>query len=464
MNMDYLAALNDLAHRFTAQALPASSPLDTILRLTPPAALTGPNGLALNETVQQVADVEVPIKVDLALLGKWVRGTNADFPADPSTEDAIGGMPVVEQVLVGTGLSTTLPPSTQMFSDTNYSDTPGVPELLGRIKGAVSQTVQRLSEVIERHPVTVSVRVRVLDESTPGVSTPATATHRLGTTGAFTPLPDPLELPAAPKAPDVTLRFPVAFTELTTGTPDMRTVKVLLSVKLTMTPAAGGSATNSDWVDLPPLTLIVPTIPIPTILVLCEHRDFGGRKLVLVPSNSTIGMANGPTIGSALSIANAALAAMSPTTGLAGFLAATPGSPAHPAASAVMSLASSPGQTIVAAHSRVDDLSYPEYVFDPGGLFGIGRFTGDNMVSSVIAIGRTGTVFDMFQDPNLNELITRFQITIDGACVCAIRKLDTTTPGSDVVFGGSVTSASPNHWNEDRITSVGFAGPTARFT
>jgi hypothetical protein len=462
--VDYLAAINNLASRFTAEAIPAANPLETTLRLTPPAELSGPGGLGLNETVQRITNVEVPINVDLAFLGKWVRGTNADFPGDPKDEDAIGGMPVVEQILTTGGLSTTLPGVGQMYSETGSGTTPGVPEVLGRVKGAVSHTVEQLSEVLERRPVTVAVRLRVLDESTSGASVPATATFRAGPTGGFQAVPDPLDLPAAGAPADVTLRFPAAFTELTTAVPDFRTIRVRISVKLTLTPPTGPAVTNPNFVDLPPLTLIVPTIPVPTILVLCEHRDFGGRRLVLVPSNSAIGTVNGPTIGTALALTNSALAAMSPGVGLVSFLAAAPGSPAFAAASALMSLASSSGQTIIAAHSSVNDLSAAEFVFDPGGLFGIGRFTGDNMVSSVIAIGRTGTVFDMFQDTNLVERITRFQITIDGSLVCAIRKLDTTTPGSDIVAGGIVTSSSPVWSNEDRITSVSLMGPAARFT
>jgi hypothetical protein len=103
------------------------------------------------------------------------------------------------------------------------------------------------------------------------------------------------------------------------------------------------------------------------------------------------------------------------------------------------------------------------FVFDPGGFLGIGRFTGDNMVSSVVCIGRIGATFDMFQDPNLSERITRLQIVLDGSLGCAIRKLDTTSPAADAVYGAAVTSSSPVWSNEDRVSSLQFKDAASRF-
>jgi hypothetical protein len=287
----------------------------------------------------------------------------------------------------------------------------------------------------------------------------------------FAPLPQELlvpqnGIPAQGTPLSLYLQLPVTFTELTSATPDVMTFSIRCSIKLTVTLPAPANPVTTDFIDLPAIPLVVPTIPVPTILVLCEHRAFGGRKLALVPSNSPIGAAasaGGIGIGQALSLTSSALSSLLPTNTLIGFLAASTGTSADVAANVLKALAPSPGQTIVAAQSRVDDLSAGGFVFDPGGWLGVGRFTGDNMASSIICIGRMGTVFDMFQDPNLVERITRLQITTDGFLGCAITKLDRTDPSPDVVYGAGVTSFSPVWPHEDRITSVGFAGPSARF-
>ena len=86
-----------------------------------------------------------------------------------------------------------------------------------------------------------------------------------------------------------------------------------------------------------------------------------------------------------------------------------------------------------------------------------------------ICIGRLGTIFDMFQDPNLSERITRLQVRLDRSLGCAITKLNLADPTPDIDYpagvapGTIVTSFSPVWAHEDRITSVGLAGPAARF-
>lgn len=194
------------------------------------------------------------------------------------------------------------------------------------------------------------------------------------------------------------------------------TFKVQLSLQLTVDvpapPPAPATPVSTGWIDLPPFPLIVPTIPVPTILVLCEERVFAGRKLVLVPSNSLIGTAAGPAVGTALDLTRAALDLLLPGHALSAFLG-TVAPPAGLAAAAVKSEAPSPRQVIVAAHSRVDNLGGAEFVFEPGGWFDIGRVTGNDFARSLIRIGRPGTVFDFFHDFNQIESITRLQVTLD---------------------------------------------------
>lgn len=472
--MDYLAALNTLVQRFSVVPLPGGSGLEPTLRIDPPADALDPNptGLALSETVQRVTQVEVPINIDLAFLGKWVRSTKPEIPADPATEDPIGGMPVADPLVALGSIITNLPPASLMNSDLGMAAVAGVPEVLGRIKGAITQTVERLTEVLERRPIRIALRWRILDESTPGSSTPVSGVqYRTDPQATWQNLPALLEFPppsnpAAPVPRSLSLRFPLVYSELTSGTPDVRRFSVRSSVRLTVQPPGGAAAVATGWLDLPPVPLLVPAIPVPTILVLCEHPDFAGRKLVLVPSNSLIGAAiqsGSIGIGPALSLVASALQSLAPANSLTGFLAASLGGSANVAATVLKGLAPSSGQTIVAAQSRVDDLSASAFVFDPGGFLGVGRFTGEDMASSIICIGRPGTVFDLFQDRNLSERITRLQITLDGSLGCAIRTLVQRDPTPDIVYGSGVTSFSPVWPHEDRISSLSFTGPPARF-
>ncbi len=587
--MDYLVTLNELIKKFGITA--SGSGLERTLTIQPPAELSGPNGMALSETVRRIAQIDVPIKVDLAFLGKWVRSLTPNLPPDPGLEDPIGGMPVVEQlVLSAANLSNTLPPASLMNSDPGSGTVPGVPEVLGRIKGTISQVVERLTDIVERRPITLSLRWRVLDESTPGSTSAASVEYRLNNDAAWAAMPDPLGLPTGgvPAGMSLSLRFPLRFTELTTSVPDVMTMSVRVSLKLSLTPpgadelqrvsmsgtVTGGTFTltfthpiagagttgmipfnatadvvqsalealagiepgdvlcaggplpsapitirfqgalggrdvaqitvapaltgtgatvtvattipgggaapiETGWIELPPVPLIVPTVPVPTIVVLCEHREFSGRKLVLVPSNSVIGSAIG--IGDALNLTRSALQSLSSANALIGFLGGTAGGRADTASAVLTALSPSAGQTIIAAHSQVDDLSINEYEFDPGfiNFFGIriGRVSADNITSSIICIGRSGTVFNFFHEPALSEAITRLQVTLDGSLGCALWQLDQVNPnivygssfgnpalGNPVSYGGTLTSFRPNGKHEDAITSLNFMGPTVRFS
>jgi hypothetical protein len=228
--MDYLTTLNQLATKF--KIVPGGSGLVRTLKIDPPAEALVSGGLALSETVQQPMQVEVPLKIDLAFLGKWVRSGISDLPPDPATENPIGGMPVVDQLVGPTGLTTNLPPPTQMTSDPGQGAVPGVPEVLGRIKGTITQTVEKLTDVVQHPPIQLAVRWHVLDVSTPGVSSPASmvqyrtdpaANWQPTTPAAF---PDPLELPlggvpgmGTPMS--LLLKFPALLSELTSGIPPM---------------------------------------------------------------------------------------------------------------------------------------------------------------------------------------------------------------------------------------------------
>jgi hypothetical protein len=465
--MDYVATLSGLAAGLAPSLVPGGSPLEPTVRLQPPTDLVGPDGsLALGEVVQTVADVPVPLPIDLAFVGKFVRSPSTDVPPDPTAEDPIGGMPIVPQLVLATALNATLPPKELMVSDPGKELVPGVPEVVGRLKGTVTQTVRELTDVVKRYPVTAAVRWQVMDESTPGAAVPASNVRYIDN-GVPKDMPNQLEIQGASgsTAPlGLSLKLPPLFTELTSGTPDVVTLSIHASVQLQVA-LPTGPALKTSWIPLPPIPLVVPTIPIPTLVILCENAHFQGRKVVLVPDNSLVGTAAADIpIATALDLTSSALGAMLPNSPLVAFLAGSAAGAEGLAATQVLKGAKPKYKdTIVAAHSRVDNLSTDEFLIDPGGLFGIGRLTGNDMASSIICLGRPQTVFDFFIEFNLNEYVTRLQIKLDDTCVCAIKSLAKNNPTPDVVYGGKLTSWSPDHPHEDRISSLSFAGPSVRF-
>jgi len=502
------AALTAISSKFTISTV-ATAPLRPVLTLQAPAETRNPRASAdelpfsIPDIDRTVTNVDVPrMKVDFSFLGKWVRAQAVPLPASPSQEQLIGGMPIVEQVALqqGTlttplagvpatiptptgsltsGLSQTLPPPALMESTTTANQgRAGVPALLGQVACTISEVVERVSEVPRSHPVRLAVEWTVTDDLGSGV-----AVGYVNTTGGTTPLPaTPLIFPAdGTPASDrgflaLTLVFPPVFSELTSGVPEVLRFTVRARIRLSITPPPPGAPIDTDWVDLPPVPLIVPTIPIPTILVFCENRDFTGRKLVLVPNNSLLGGTGTGAIdiGTALlQITAPALRTLLPAHPLLAFLAgaAISGPGAAAAAFTLISLAPAPNDTIIAARSSVVHLG--SFVFDPGGFLSIGRFTGAGMARSLIVIGRPGAVIDMYREQGFSQGSgTRLQVTLDGSLGCAISDLGPNDPTPRIVYPSPfpipplpalVTSFSPRWTHNQSIISVALTPASARF-
>lgn len=510
MAVDYLAELAKAAGAFSLSRAAGSTPLEHVFTLIPPAELLRPGAQGEPPSLQlTVSDMKVQpvvtgtrqLDIDLPIIGKWVRVPTPDMPADPLLEDPIGGMPSAERLQQLTGtvtgpLSTTLttdmPPASLMTSDPGQGQVPGVPAILGRIKGTVNQTISEMKEVLttlEATAVTASVRIRVVDDQQPSSSaTTSLVQVRLPGSSTFTALPTAGVALADGRPFSLTLRLPPLYTELRASAPEVVRLTVFLSIDVSVTPP-GAQAVSTSF-DFPPVPLVLPTIPVPTIAVLCEDTLFFGRKLVVVPSESLIGQAlsaGGRPVGDALALTRQALtdlaAGLTSATAFAGFLASAGAgaagmtstaiaatNPAATAAAVLMSIAQSPGQTILVASSQLSTLDAPNLVFNPGGWFGIGRFTANHMASSVIVIGRPGTTISFGQQGGLfKEQLTPFTITTGPTLGCVISSLvppDATinVPPSNpasrmtIVFGGTVTSFSPKQ-NQDQISSVAITKP-----
>ncbi len=504
------AVLTALASKFTIVPTTGTSPLKPILNIEAPAEARNPGAppaqpLSITDVNKTVEMVDVPrMKIDFSFLGKWVRASQIDLPASPAQESLIGGMPIVEQLVLETGtlsspltgtppvpalsgslnptLTNTLPPAALMMTKPGSGTVPGVPEVIGQLACTVTDVIERVTEVVQTYPLRLLVEWTVVDDLGSAVAVSYFATP--GATTA-TPLPTPLTLPANgipvadPQLLSLALTFPAVFSELTSSLPEVLRFTVRARIKLSVTlpaPPPAGTPVDTDWVDLPPVPLVIPTIPVPTILVFCERLDFTGRKLVVVPDNSLIGTLGqgGISVGSALqTITMPALISLMPMHPMFTFLAsAAPGGmTAAGAAFTLTSLSPAPNDTIIVARSSIEDLS--QFVFDPGGFLNIGRFTAATMARSLIAIGRPGAIFDMYRDWNLSVASgTQLEITLDMSLGCAIRDLTPNDPSatpSTIVYPlplptpSLVTSFSPR-WSHDRsIRSLALRPATTRF-
>jgi hypothetical protein len=144
-------------------------------------------------------------------------------------------------------------------------------------------------------------------------------------------------------------QVPGIFSELVAATPEVRRFSVQVGVNLSLEFPAG-VVHSTGWINLPAIPVVTPTIPIPTILVLCEHANFAGRKLILVPGNSLLGAVAGSgaiNIGAAIRLMTSAVDGLAvlgaPARAILGFFAADRSTPIGIAASVLETAAPAAG-------------------------------------------------------------------------------------------------------------------------
>ncbi len=275
---DPIEVLTSFAHQFaiaTPPTPPATAPSFAIT-LLPPADSIPDLGLLLSVTSPPRVELR-PAAVDLQWIMKEVRFASADL----ESVGVVGGMPVSDFIPPPGSLGV---PS---LTGATHGPTapPGVPGLLGRIGGTVEVPVTVTDTLApEEAGVVATVRWRVRDER--GEIVPNLA-WRLssGATGTTGEILQPLgPLPLTPPADLLTVRFPVQFVELVGGVPGLPTRRIEAAIRLEVT----GLGVATGWVDLPPITLTLPVIPVPAVAIFAEHVDFGGRLFILVPSRSPL--------------------------------------------------------------------------------------------------------------------------------------------------------------------------------
>lgn len=452
--MEYQTLLNDLASRFRLAELPASGSLvEPTIGLMAPGEILGQDGtLTLADPTRTVSTIERTVTLDLRFVAKQVRLPSRDLGDAIDSEIPIGGMPIVGAPIVDAtqGVLWQLPDTAVMDSEAGKEAVPGVPALLGRLAGTVAVPVEQVTEAVTPRPVLAGVRWRVLDDGTNRHAGDVKYVEvQDGQRGEYVPLPDPVEVAPAGSPSALGLQFPIQFTELRSATPKVRHVSVHASIQLVLD-LGDGKVVRTSWIELPALPLVIPTVPVPVVLALFEHKDFSGRAFVNVPSGSLVGansaVPGAISVGAALELTASVLRSVAPDHHWLTFFTSVAGQQ-------LLKMVPAAAQTIFAAESRIDNLGTDEYAFNVGTL-GVGRLTVEDIVSSVICIGPQGTVVDLHDTRDNPPDVTPLQTTIGGDLGIVIKNLNTMDPAAEVAFGGEITRIRPDTNFNDKISSL----------
>jgi hypothetical protein len=429
-----------------------ASLLEPTIRLVPPGDVLGPEGtLSFSELTKTRSIVDRTVKLDLSFVAKQVRLPTAVLPSDVASESPIGGMPIVDSPIVSAtnGINWALPDTSVMDSESGSETVPGIPGLLGRLAGTVDVPVEEVTEALTPRTVTVEVRWQVYDNDTKGHA--SDVEYRIvqaAEPGDYQPLPDPVHVAPTSTPGLLGLRFPVRFSELRSATPEVRSLAVQASIQLAV--SIGNNAVQTSWIDLPALPLAIPTVPIPIVLVLFEHKDFSGRAFVDVPSGSLVGAAShvpgAISLAAAFQLTSSVLGSVLPNHPLVLFLQSGAGQQ-------LAKLVPTAAQVIFAAQSRIDNLATDDYAFNVGTV-GVGRVTVEDIMSSVICIGPQNTVVDLHATRDNPPDVTPLQVELRDRLGIAIKNLNTLDPKAEVTFGGEITKVRPNTNFNDKISSL----------
>ena len=255
-------ALATLATLFDVHVLPGGSPVEFTAQLIPPPSAIGRDGSLMIDDVETITQL-VASAIDLSWLTKSVRFKDLDI----THADVIGGMPVKD--LLGLNLADVtvgdLPPKA-----------PGVPGLLGAIKGSVQIPMDVIQSI--PLPVQLSARWAIKDEQGAVVANDElswTINGQLGTGGNIL-----VNAGAALKLLTLTLRL--LFIEQVDLNPPIVKRWIQASIQLQAGPASSG------WIDLPAREFPAPAVAVPTVLMCFKNTGFTDpdSALVMVPANS----------------------------------------------------------------------------------------------------------------------------------------------------------------------------------
>ncbi len=403
-------SLTALAQAFSVQKRPGQTPAEFAVKLVSPNPPDQP--LTVVQTITKVIAEEITFS--------WITKDVRFQGFDITQKDPIGGMPAP--------LSLT-----------------GTPGALGSLTGKVP--IPR--EITESLDVTVTARWRARDQSgnsIAGLKWKVGQTEQVG--GDFSP-------DSAEALKELTLVFPVRFVEATLSVP-VPVVRGSIQASIRLT--AGGFSTG--WIDLPPVAVILPVVPVPTVAVLFEDADFKGYTLILVPKNSPIDPENLNVVTATLGSLRNAWKPLAPDPNFTQFFL--------PALAAITDRLMQGGKRIVGV--KADEVANLwDIVFEPGGFLSHG-FRGGDIFSSLILIGIPGRQLQCFNRPGFEKLEGQFDVSVGGELAVRIANLHDKNPKSEP--GALVNVVWPpmgHYWRDfghphweitifgDELSSVRFA-------
>jgi hypothetical protein len=405
--------------------------------------------------------------VDLSLVMKNVRFTNANL-TDITT---VGGMPIQEFAL--------------QLLESSVAGAPGVPGLLGSLKGTVPVVVDSVNSLLA---VQIQVRVSVRDDNNQldpylswSFSNGATGVGGQGTSAPDTEPPTATLqwLPGSPVGFGEP-KFVGAFVELNSPLPDNPSLPLSAQPAnrtVTVEVNLGAAGVSTGWIALPPLPVTIPAIPIPTLVAFFDDIFFNALghlageagTLILLPDDSPL---TPPAPGDdSLRVAlSAALGTISELvknlvatgTGTNGF---NPFNPLAPLASIIDDLVNDLDGTDSAPEIHFAKASTVPGLGDNKFLIH-GNDTAQDRISAMLVLGPAGLTVRSYNDANFDSRRGEFDVRLGVEMGVAVPTLDATSPPS--IPDGKLTvvtmSADQSHSNtsnsfNDCLSSVQIVKP-----
>lgn len=426
-----LDALNGLASGFTlSNVTPGGSPPTQFqVQLVPPGGLGREGGLSIEveETVAQLTDADITA----TWVAKAVRFADFDPPAisggsvDGGT--VIGGAPIADPKVLA--LPTTFTSLVDPFTEGDATK-PGVPGVLGGLTG----TFQVPMEVTQSVALTVAVDVQWHIRDEHGNPIVDAQWHVGSSSGSG----DPPILSGTDALSALTLTLTAGFVDLTVPpAPDVqRTVSA--SIRLT------AGTTSTDWIGVPPLTLTVPAIGVPAVLLLFQDSLERNNMLIVLPSDSPVEDPVKENLKNALDTLNNTLGTLGTAVGVAAFFVSN--------LSAIKDAIDQAPHTAFQKTDRIDNLN------DIDLESGFWNDTeAEDELSSLIFVGPPRRMAKCFNARDRSDSEGEMDVTVGGELLVLVDNLHSNNPASRPAGRVSVPKAptgSRDLWTHD-ITTFG---------
>ncbi|HKX84848.1 MAG TPA: hypothetical protein VJL58_11550 [Pyrinomonadaceae bacterium] len=357
-----------------------------------------PLSIGIVPDVSQVRTTEIQmVPLDLDFIGKGVIFPNAN-PADPTTT---GPLPIQNLL--------TVPPSI----------TPGVQGLLGKIKGNLPVAIP--TDVLPRLDVTWQITDTAgNDMVASGDAIPSNGLNDVVLTALFLP----------------------EFVELTSGLGALGTSTRRVSATVTLT--AGATVVGPRTIG--PVDIIVPKLPIPTVLAMFVHKPYHGPTLIMVPADSAI-----PDLGGLAGQIQALQSALNPIRTIARLAALITG------LDAITTLLNNEPHI---SFRKTDSISNLNDITLVQRSWYENDTEAEDELSSLFMIGPAGRAAEFFNDRGHDDGEGKFTFTVGPPLFAGIRDLHRDNPASEPLGNEIVVNHGPDGWwvdtFGDELSSVRF--------